>query len=136
MLYHPSKSPIPYERVQPRRKNIAGYLYRSTTSKGYVLINKHVVDEFWWPLAGKRGMIFEHRLVMAQSLGRCLQLWEVVHHKNGVKDDNRIENLQLVSDTRHNQITLLERRIKQLEARVTILEAENVLLKTSSIVNH
>jgi len=52
-------------------------------------------DSPYYPMTSK-GCVAEHRLIMAQHLGRCLKPGEIVHHINRKKNDNRLENLILV----------------------------------------
>ena len=101
---------------------------RTKTKAGYIQIRLYP-DDFFYPMANSSGRVFEHRLVVAKALGRCLHLWEIVHHKKGfAKDDNRyLETLQLVSDDRHKQISILERRIKRLQEENRALKNEGLL---------
>lgn len=116
-----------------------------TKRSGYVCIKLAKGSPFY-PMAHKSGYVLEHRLVMAKHLGRCLLPWEVVHHKPpGVKDDNRLENLQLLSSGKYHlvdsstkyfikrlqdKLNRQDRQIEQLQKRVTLLEAENALKAT------
>lgn len=60
----------------------------------YALVPEH-------PRATKQGYVLEHRIVIENYLGRLLNPGEVVHHKNGNKKDNRIENLEVMSNSDH-----------------------------------
>ena len=76
---------------------------------GYIQILMKSADPFF-KMANSHGYIKEHRLVMAQYLGRCLESWEIPHHINHIKDDNRIENLELMTASEHNRRTRIEEK--------------------------
>lgn len=68
-------------------------------SKGdynYAVVKNH-------PNATKYGYVLHHRIVMENHLGRLLNSNEVVHHINGQKKDNRIENLEVHDSIKHNR---------------------------------
>jgi hypothetical protein len=109
---------------------------------GYTGVRVYPGDLFY-PMAGKAGYVLEHRLVMAKHLNRCLLPWEIVHHKNGARDDNRLENLRLIKchadHLPSTHITKqLHKQLKQIETlkiRITLLEAELILLKKGQPVD-
>jgi hypothetical protein len=91
---------------RPRGQPVGKYLPnggRTVDKSGYVLIR--MPDH---PRANHAGYVREHRLVMEKLVGRYLRPEEVVHHRNGVKDDNRPENLKLyATNGKHKEEDML-----------------------------
>lgn len=73
---------------------------RKIVSKGdynYAVVPEH-------PNRTKNNYVLEHRVVMENHLGRLLNDDEVVHHINGNKKDNRVENLTILSGEEHSKL--------------------------------
>lgn len=83
---------------------------------GYIVIKLNPSSPYFSMSNG--GWITEHRLVMAEHLGRCLKSWEIVHHRNGNGQDNRIENLEIMERLPHRQFHLLLGRVTYLEKKL------------------
>ena len=77
------------------------------SQSGYVRLRVGVTH----PLADSNGYANEH-LIIWLSAGRCLYDGDVLHHINGDKTDNRIENLQRMTKKEHNQLHMPERDSK------------------------
>lgn len=109
-----------------------------TIKKGYIQVKVYPDHPFYAEMASTTGYIAEHRLVMAQHLGRPLTRTEVVHHKNGNKTDNRIENLELYTSFKEHGQALQERtphpgyvpagkltRVLQMVKKLLVSEEQN-----------
>lgn len=102
------KNPQKYQEIKDRewvnyrlKRGLDLTKPRKPHKKGNGSINlqgyRHFNGNKWigHPCSDKRGRVYEHRLVMYNHLGRNLRKEETIHHKNGIRHDNRLENLEL-----------------------------------------
>ena len=104
-----------------RGKNNGMYKNGRSSKEGYKTICLQP-DDPYYKMRGQNGFVMEHRYAMAQHLNRPLTKDEIVHHLNGIRTDNRIENLALVSRFNHPTKTLmklLQKQIRKLEAKLS-----------------
>ena len=78
--------------------------HRKQRTDGYIAV--YCADH---PFANKEGYVMEHILVMEEHIGRYITRNEVVHHKNHIRNDNRLENLQLMTFKEHAGLHMKER---------------------------
>lgn len=87
------------------------------------------LDSPYLPMADERGRVYEHRLIAAKRLGRCLKPTEEVHHRNGNKHDNWLRNLLVTTKAKHSKEHHVE--IRRLRAEVCRLRNELRKARTS-----
>jgi hypothetical protein len=77
---------------------------RIKNDSGYIIVYVDRVDPYF-PMSSKKekwgGYVLEHRLVMARSLNRCLASNEIIHHKDGDKQNNTLSNLTIMTREKH-----------------------------------
>jgi hypothetical protein len=88
-----------------RERSVSWRGGRTTNKFGYVMVHAPA-----HPAADNRNYVGEHRIVLEAKLGRLLEANEVPHHLNGIKDDNRPENLVAMDHSEHRRLHATHRR--------------------------
>jgi hypothetical protein len=97
---------------------------RSISPDGYIQLVLDKNDPYVSMAEKMHKRVPEHRYIMACYLGRCLKKKELVHHINGNKTDNRIENLMIVTAKKHggihfkNKIWIYNQELQKREWRI------------------
>jgi hypothetical protein len=94
------------KRIGKRSSNWNGGTYKDI--HGYIYIYKPNYEN-----SNKDGYILEHRYVMEKFIGKSLSKYEIVHHINEIRDDNRIENLRILNRSSHSILHLKGKKLPE-----------------------
>ena len=108
-IYREKNHEVLHEKRRKRLQGLTGILKHKKIDNCEKIVRKksckgsgtkmntgyRLISEKNHPNSYKNGRLLEHIFVMSNHLGRPLYKSETVHHKNGIRDDNRLENLEL-----------------------------------------
>lgn len=104
---------------QPKKELARNWKGGRRRARGYVELHDPT-----HPRARGNGYVAEHIVIWERHNGTLPDGWHV-HHANGVKDDNRVENLQAMPSRNHvGYIAMQSRRIRELEEEISRLKTE------------
>jgi len=96
----------------------------------WIKSGRSMCGTLYWHIRDKEGKwVREHRVIAEQMIGRKLKRREVIHHKNGIKTDNRKVNLAVLTRNTHpsqTYILILQTRIRELEIKHPIEDKDGM----------
>lgn len=115
------------EAAKVAGKRQAGKKRERIVSNGYIMVFNPRHER-----AGHKGYVMEHFIIWESVHGR-LPKGYLIHHLNGIKNDNRPENLAAMPKRQHRTqeqllVKALRARIRKLESRIKVIEAQGLLL--------
>lgn len=96
--------------------------YAANFKSGFSRDRKYIkIPAFWHPKKTKDGDVYLHRLLVEAKLGRYLEDYEIVHHKDHDPFNNQLDNLEVITQTEHinhHRKEMVEKRKRKRNERI------------------